>query len=149
VSDLDGAVETVRALLPSVALQNVYFDEIYAQRVAGEDVQEDGVAETAIGMEVQRTTEALAYRFRINAKRLDVDTTVAVITVYRLEGAHDAFDDGDVQRTFGELVALPAAYPYARTKIHELTSGMAVPPLILGVYVPQAGSMKPVEALST
>lgn len=147
MTEINPAVEKVRSLLGSVSLRGIYFDTINATRSTDEGVDE-GTTSTTIEMEVQIGAESVAYRFRISADRRDVEAAVAVVTVYGV-GSLDAFEDAEVQRTFGELVALPAAYPYARTKIHELTSGMAVPPFILDLFIPRAGSMEPVGAPST
>ena len=36
-------------------------------------------------------------------------------------------------RIFGEMVALPATYPFARAKLHEITIDTGIPPVLLGI----------------
>jgi preprotein translocase subunit SecB len=142
VSEAGTLVDVVRALLPSVELRSVHFDELHAARVEGAASQEGERAPVTIQMELHTAPDFVAYRFRVGVERSDVTAQVSVVAVYGI--ADDAgWRNQDVQRTFGELVALPAAYPYARTKLHNLTADMGVPPLVLSLIIPSAGSMAP------
>jgi hypothetical protein len=142
MTEVANVVETVRSLLPSVELRGVHFDELHAARVDGAISAEGERAPVTIQMELHVGHDFVAYRFRVGVERSDVTARVSVIVAYGVTDG-EPWKNEEVQRTFGELVALPAAYPYARTKIQNLTSEMNVPPLILSLVIPTTGSMAP------
>lgn len=134
-------IDRVRGLIPSTALTRIEFLEISAQRHDGQPPSPDQQFPVTIEFGYQLNGDYLAYRFRVSVDRPDLSCAVAVGTMHRVADP-EAWNDEQTIVYFGENVALPAAYPYARAKLSAITSDMGVAPVLLGLLVPNAAQPK-------
>jgi preprotein translocase subunit SecB len=63
-------------------------------------------------------------------KPTDISAKVALAVQYAVPDI-SAFDDPGVAQMFGERVVMPASYPFARSKLFDLTADTGVPPILL------------------
>jgi hypothetical protein len=122
----------VRGLLEGSRLAAVGFVELSMTRKEGQSPSDEVHFPVDIGMGVQPTDEGVAYRVTIGVERPDMSVSVSVVAVYSSDEP-SAFRSPDLAQAFGEMIALPAAYPFARAKLHEITVDTGVPPVLLGI----------------
>ncbi len=83
-----------------------------------------------LGMQV--TDEGAAYRVSVGVDRPDIEVAVDVVVFYATPDPSKFLDEAAAQE-FGVRVAVPAVYPFARAKLHELTVDSGVRPVMLGI----------------
>lgn len=98
-----------------------------SQRVAPD---EQFPATMEVGYQIVES--AAIYRLTISVDRPDLVTRVAIAAQYLCPDT-SRFSDPEVARLFGEKVATPAIYPFARAKMWEITTDTGVPPVMLNL----------------
>lgn len=124
------ATEQVRAMLPDVNLTVINILEAAMSRTDQPPVGPGLRFPTQLEVGHQIIEGAIVFRIAVSVDRPDITTRVAVGVMYAVPDTN-AFRDEAVVRTFGERIALPAAYPFARSKLFDLTVDSGVPPVVL------------------
>ena len=124
--------ELARELLDRTQLVSMTFLAVSMERKDGDPQAEDASFPVNIQIGLQLTDDGAAYRVGFSVDRPDLSASVTVGLLYRSEKPSD-FDTDEAARAFGELVALPAAYPYARSKLQEITVDSGTAPVLLGL----------------
>jgi hypothetical protein len=131
-SDGDALRAEVRSLLESTRLAGIAFVALSMTRKEGDAPTSEVQFPVEVELGVQVTDEGAAYRITLSVERPDIEVSVSVVAGYHAQDP-SAFAEPHVAQAFGELVALPAAYPFARAKMQELTIDTGAPPVLLGI----------------
>jgi hypothetical protein len=141
------ATAAISELLREVRLLRIDFLRVGAERIEGSEAVPEGLSfpmqvNAAIGR-VQ--PDQLAFRVTVDVDRPDVVASAEVAVLY---GVNDSnlWDDPTAQRVFGGRIAVPAAIPFVRAKLREVTTDMGVLPVLLGMYEPRPLDAVPAAA---
>ena len=129
--------EQVRQLLPAVSLIAVTFLEVSMVRQDMPAPPPDQQFPVNIGLDYQTSDGSAFFRVRVVVVRPDITATVAVLVQYSIPEP-DPLTDVAVAMAFAQRVAIPAAYPFARAKMHEVTIDSGTSPILLNVLDPRA-----------
>jgi hypothetical protein len=98
-----------------------------------------------LAMGAQATDENVAYRMTVGVERPDISASVSAVALFQSEQVA-AFQSPEVAQLFGEMVAIPTLYPYARAKLQELTIDTGVGhPVLLGILDMTKAVVTPTE----
>jgi hypothetical protein len=128
-------VETLRQLLPQISMLGVLFLHVEMHRKEGEPPEEGLQFPVNIGVLFQTAPGTAAFQVTVSVDRPDISVAVAVAVQYSMPEP-DPLTDPTIAGLFAERVAIPAAYPYARAKIHEVTVDAGTAPVTLNVLIP-------------
>lgn len=140
-TDLHEALDQVKAMLPDTSLMAINFVELQMMR---KNTPPTGGGETfpaAIEVGYQVVGATMVYRVGMTVDRPDIFARVVVLVQYNVPDV-DAFSDTAVAQVFGERVALPAGYPFARSKLFEMTVDTGVPAVTMGMMDPSRFSLQ-------
>lgn len=133
VIDGDSPREIVARLLSESTLAGVNFLEAHMIRKPDvEPVAPDVVFPVEMQIAYQVVDTGAVFRLQVTVDRPDLRASTVVAVEYRISDVHP-FGDAAVAQLFGERVALPAAYPFARSKLLELTWDSGVSPVIINI----------------
>jgi hypothetical protein len=132
-SEPDALLAQVRNLLESTMLVSIAFVALSMTRKEGDTPPLTEQFPVNLEIAVQATGEGAVYRLTAAVERPDISVSVSVLAIYE-SNQSSAFQAPDVARAFGEMVAIPALYPYARAKMQGLTTDAGVErPVVLGI----------------
>lgn len=137
--------EGVRSLLNTVRLVNIFFVDLSMARKDGPTPAPDAQFPVDLAMGAQSTDENVAYRMTVGVERPDVSVSVSAVALYQSEQI-SAFQSPEIMQMFGQMVAIPALYPFARAKLQELTIDTGVGrPVLLGILDMTKAVVTPTE----
>lgn len=132
MAEVEDANVVVRGMLQQVSLTAINFLEVSMVRKPGEPVGPGLTFPSQLELAHQVVENAVVYKVQVTVDRPDLTVTAALAIMYVVPDV-TVFEDNDVQRTFGERIALPACYPFLRSKIFEMTTDCGAPPVMLNL----------------
>jgi preprotein translocase subunit SecB len=135
------ARELVRSLLTTVRLRHLVFLSVDAERLEHEPVDPEVSFPVGINMGYQIHEQLIACRFEVSIQRPDLNASVAIAVHFEVDDEKPFMDTG-AAKVFVENVALPVAYPYARSKLSEITQDMGTPGVTLALIYNGETSVK-------
>jgi len=125
--------EDLRKALNRCRLDAINFLALSMRRSDGIAPEEGQEFPLDIQLAAQLTDEGgAAYQVKVAVERPDISVSATVGLLY-VTTEPELFRKEGVTHAFGELVALPAAYPYLRAKLHEISTDSGVEPILLGI----------------
>lgn len=134
-TDNRDVVERVREIIPTATLTTIQFLEVSAARTDEPPFISSGGVPVQLEIAFQLVENTANYKLRVAIERPDVSCAVAVGVQYTVADP-TPWNDPDIIICFGQKVALAAAYPFARAKISGITGDMGIPPVLLGMFIP-------------
>ncbi|MCW2521795.1 MAG: hypothetical protein JWO63_130 [Frankiales bacterium] len=127
----DDVVDRVRGILGQAKLGGINYLDLGVRRVPDVEPTPAGQAfPVSMTLGFQVLPAAVIYQLGVEISRPDLDAHVVMAIIYTIPDS-TVFEDPDVVRVFGEKVAIPAAYPFARGKMNEITQETGVAPVML------------------
>ena len=126
------AMARIGDVLGDAHLTTMVYQSASATRLDGDD-NEDSKLPVNVQMSFQRMAEdQLFFKFDVGTARPDLEASVGVVVGYTVPRS-DLWDDDYVTAVFAERIAFPAAYPFARAKLFQMTVDFGVRPVVLDV----------------